>query len=60
MLKTTADELNVAIKEAGASGEVIPVQGDVSTKAGITEFYDKASKHLDQVSLSLLDVVGPY
>jgi hypothetical protein len=54
VLKATADELNAAVKEAGMGGEVIPVQGDVSTKAGITEFYDKASKHLDQVSWSLL------
>jgi hypothetical protein len=34
-------------------GEVIPVQGDVATKAGIVDFYDKASKHLDQVSWSV-------
>lgn len=49
VLKATAEELNVAAKEAGMGGEVIPVQGDVATKAGIVEFYDKASKHLDQV-----------
>lgn len=50
MLKATAEELNAAAKEAGMGGEVIPVQGDVATKAGIVDFYDKASKHLDQVS----------
>jgi NAD(P)-dependent dehydrogenase (short-subunit alcohol dehydrogenase family) len=33
---------------------VIPVQGDVATKQGIVEFYDKCTKHLDKVCPSLL------
>jgi hypothetical protein len=49
VLRTTAEELNAAAKESQMGGEVIPVQGDVATKQGIVEFYDKCTKHLDKV-----------
>jgi NAD(P)-dependent dehydrogenase (short-subunit alcohol dehydrogenase family) len=37
-------------------GEVIPVQGDVATKQGIVEFYDKCTKHLDKVCPSSMNI----
>jgi len=49
VIKATAEEINKEAKEAGMGGEVIPVQGDVATKQGIVEFYDKCTKHLDKV-----------
>ena len=56
MLKSTAEEINTAAKESQMGGEVIPVQGDVATKQGIVEFYEKCTKHFDKVGPSALFV----
>jgi protein tyrosine phosphatase (PTP) superfamily phosphohydrolase (DUF442 family) len=56
VIKATAEEINKEAKEAGMGGEVIPVQGDVATKQGIVEFYDKCTKHLDKVCHAELNV----
>ena len=42
--EATAAEIN-----AYASGKVIPIQADVSSKEGVAAFYDEAVKHIDRL-----------
>jgi NAD(P)-dependent dehydrogenase (short-subunit alcohol dehydrogenase family) len=44
VVEATAAEIN-----ATASGKVIAIEADVSTKEGISAFYDKASQHIDRL-----------
>ncbi|KAK4688548.1 hypothetical protein P7C73_g1576, partial [Tremellales sp. Uapishka_1] len=44
-------KINALAKESGLGGEVIAIQADISNKAGISAFYDKASKHIDALDL---------
>nr|XP_019043566.1 hypothetical protein I302_08146 [Kwoniella bestiolae CBS 10118]OCF22496.1 hypothetical protein I302_08146 [Kwoniella bestiolae CBS 10118] len=46
--KETAKELNTAAQEAQSGGECIPVEGNVATKEGVVEVYEKVSKLTDK------------
>ncbi|ODN98112.1 hypothetical protein I350_07754 [Cryptococcus amylolentus CBS 6273] len=49
VVKATAKELSDAAAEAQTDGECIPIEGDVATKQGVTEVYDKISAKTDKL-----------
>ncbi|OCF62206.1 hypothetical protein L486_01873 [Kwoniella mangroviensis CBS 10435] len=49
VVEETAKELNAAAQEAQSGGECIPIEGDVGTKAGVVEVYEKVSKLTDKL-----------
>ncbi|ORY34751.1 hypothetical protein BCR39DRAFT_125853 [Naematelia encephala] len=48
-IEETAAELNAAAKESSSGGQVIAIQADVSTKHGITDFYNKCEHIIDKL-----------
>ena len=60
VIEATALEINSACAVNGQGGEVIAIQGDVATKAGVEKLYEAVSKVVDKVRhLSLLPIFLP-
>lgn len=49
-ITSAAKETNAAAKESGQGGEVIAIEADVGTKAGVIGFYEQCQQHIDKVS----------
>ncbi|WWC65800.1 uncharacterized protein I303_108422 [Kwoniella dejecticola CBS 10117] len=45
----TAKEINVDAKESGMGGECVALEGDVGTKQGVVDVYEKVSKLTDRL-----------
>lgn len=54
-ITSAAKEINAAAKESGQGGEVIALEADVGTKAGVIDFYQQCEKHIDKVSFVQLN-----
>ncbi|WVO14340.1 hypothetical protein L204_101972 [Cryptococcus depauperatus] len=57
IVENTAKEINAAVAESQNGGEAIPVEGDIVTKQGVSDIYDKISAQTDKCS-DLNDPVG--
>ncbi|RXK36393.1 hypothetical protein M231_06359 [Tremella mesenterica] len=51
VIESTATEINAACKEQNSGGEVIPVQGDIATKAGVEAIYNICSQFIDRLDV---------
>ncbi|WWC73715.1 uncharacterized protein I206_107687 [Kwoniella pini CBS 10737] len=49
IVEDSAKEINIAAKESGLSGECIALEGDVGTKQGVVNVYEKVSKLTDRL-----------
>nr|ODN91637.1 hypothetical protein L204_05624 [Cryptococcus depauperatus CBS 7855] len=49
IVENTAKEINAAVAESQNGGEAIPVEGDIVTKQGVSDIYDKISAQTDKL-----------
>ncbi|KAJ9117720.1 hypothetical protein QFC24_006434 [Naganishia onofrii] len=57
VLEATAKEINAQVKEHGGKGSVVPIQGDVSSKAKVKEFHEKIASQEEKLDV-LINCAG--